>query len=181
MTHFTVSVILPDGITADRAEREVERLLEPYDENGTAFSEGSRWDWWEVGGRWDGRMTGDGIGTERPCHCVAGEGAVATAPSPDCYWCAGKGTVVEWQPNELVPALDRNSCPGREVSPEFVPYAYVTPDGEWHERGRMGWWGITIEDEDGNGEKDADAWRDEWTRAVGEHSGNLVVLVDCHV
>lgn len=183
MTHFTVSVILPEGVDADRAELEVERLLAPYDENGTAFAEGSRWDWWVVGGRWDGRMTGDGIETARDCHICAeaGKGAVATAPNPSCFWCGGTGTIREWQTNELVPSLDRNSCPGGQVAPAFVPRAYVTPDGDWHEAGRMGWWGITIEDEDGNGEKEADAWEAEWRRAVEGHAGNLFVLVDCHV
>ena len=30
-----------------------------------------------------------------------------------------------------------------EVSTAFSTYAVLTPDGEWHEPGEMGWWGIS--------------------------------------
>ena len=48
--HFFVGVIIPNQ---DNVYNYVESLLAPYDEN-IESNEETHWDWWEIGGRWDG-------------------------------------------------------------------------------------------------------------------------------
>lgn len=56
-----------------------------------------------------------------------------------------------------------------------VPFALVTPDGEWHEKGRMGWFGV--------GEEQPEA---VWAKKVREvidaqPDDMLFTMVDCHI
>lgn len=52
-------------------------------------------------------------------------------------------------------------------------FAVVTPDGEWHEKGKMGWFAI-VTDEDAN-------WDKQCKELVAQHGDNYAVLVDCHI
>lgn len=59
-----------------------------------------------------------------------------------------------------------------------IPFAFVTPDGEWHERGEMGWWCCV------SNEKEIVDWEEEFRAAVKELSEDkdiYVTLVDCHI
>ena len=60
----------------------------------------------------------------------------------------------------------------------FLPYAYLTPDGEWHETGRMGWWGI----DDATAES-REAYRKSFEAYLEEaRTQNLLItIVDCHI
>ena len=56
------------------------------------------------------------------------------------------------------------------------PYAFVTPKGEWIEKGKMGWFGISSDEKD----------QDEWDKVFSDYFDNLpddviVTLVDCHI
>lgn len=60
----------------------------------------------------------------------------------------------------------------------FSTYAVVTPDGEWHEPGKMGWWGISsatpeeeAEFENNYEEKFIRTANPEWR----------LTIVDCHI
>jgi hypothetical protein len=65
-----------------------------------------------------------------------------------------------------------------EATPYGVPtFAVVTPEGEWHERGHMGWFGITI---DGK-EADKDVWATAFWGLVEANKGQTATVVDCHV
>lgn len=59
--------------------------------------------------------------------------------------------------------------------PPMVPFAALTPDGEWHEEVEVGRFG-TPDDEPDTG---------EWTRTVAgilaEHEDCHAVVVDCHI
>jgi hypothetical protein len=54
----------------------------------------------------------------------------------------------------------------------------VTPDGEWHEVGKMGWWGISSE----SGDEEL-----EWNRKFYERfieplgDNDTITIVDCHI
>jgi hypothetical protein len=77
----------------------------PFDENGEWFAEGSRWDWWQVGGRYTGKFAPeydprtDERNTEQ-CDLCMGTGT-RTLPVPgdprwrptpgQCNGCQGKG------------------------------------------------------------------------------------------
>ena len=59
-----------------------------------------------------------------------------------------------------------------------IPFAFITPDGEWYERGEMGWWACV------SNEKEPADWEDEFKIAVKEFSKDdkiCVTLVDCHI
>lgn len=56
-----------------------------------------------------------------------------------------------------------------------VPFAFITPDGKWHERGEMGWWAIV------SNEKDNSEWEEEFRDAVKKYHDLTVTVVDCHI
>jgi len=54
MSHANVIVALPGATPARRVELAVDEQMAPFDENGEWFRDGSRWDWWVIGGRYSG-------------------------------------------------------------------------------------------------------------------------------
>lgn len=55
-----------------------------------------------------------------------------------------------------------------------VTYA-VVKDGQWYQRGEMGWWGMS------SNEKDKDQWNQEFAALVsGLSDDELLTVVDCH-
>lgn len=119
----------------------------------TTYNLDSKWDWYEVGGRWDGELFGE----PRPSE----DGGFNFEPGHD--------------------EIQHNSRPTYELLDHdgqgnpFYPFAIVTPDGQWHEKGKMGWWGIVAD------EKDKDAWHTEVERLYEEFGDSMAVLVDCHI
>lgn len=67
--------------------------------------------------------------------------------------------------------IEASSYPSR-------PYAFVTPDGEWHEVGSMGWWGMDSATQEG-----MKNYRDEWMATINDPDLQdcYVVWVDCHI
>lgn len=52
----------------------------------------------------------------------------------------------------------------------------VLKDGQWYERGSMGWWGMVSD------EKDRDAWTEEFGKLVdGLSDDTLLSVYDCHI
>lgn len=107
----------------------------------------SRWDWFEIGGRWCGVSRG----VECKEESTSGSG--------------GTGD----------PHLSHNVLRVRELDPSVEFFALCTPDGEWYERGRMGWFAMVAEEKS---EKEWQAIRSEALSAYPEH---LIVGVDCHI
>lgn len=107
MSHFSTWVLIEDGA---EVEPRVTELLAPYD--GEWFADGSRWDWWQLGGRWTGSLDGydpetDPANTET-CLICGGTGRRADAErfeaespgwiewSGGCNGCQGKGIAQSW-------------------------------------------------------------------------------------
>lgn len=59
-----------------------------------------------------------------------------------------------------------------------TPFAFVTPDGEWHERGRMGWFGVNTANKDS-----ISAYNNEYFGFVTDkkNAGCIVNFIDCHI
>lgn len=58
---------------------------------------------------------------------------------------------------------------------EFVPFAIVK-DGEWYERGEIGWWCHV------SNEKEQDSWEKEVKALLKDlPSDELLTVVDCHI
>lgn len=199
MSHFTVLVITSETEIGNRSGEElVVDLLVPYSENGKWNREGSKWDWYAIGGRWEGSL-----GTYEPdqdmrnyskcnqCHGTGLRddklGKEHRAKDPD-YGCNGcvmsieKGKTLKlpngesrsgWSRNWSNAPTDENVKLVRDIRDDFRPFAYVTPDNGWVESGKMGWFGSS------SGENDS--YDSEWEQAVEQYTDRVAVLVDCHV
>lgn len=101
----------------------------------TKLNSQSKWDWYQVGGRWFGDLV----------------------------------TIDGKKVNETtVGKLDQKKTP--------TPFAFITIDGEWHEHGRMGWWGCVSD------EKSAYKWGHEYKEYLKSLKKSVrVTVVDCHI
>ena len=78
-----------------------------------------------------------------------------------------------------------NTLDGRHVNEAFVhevdwkdstPFAFITPVGEWCEKGEMGWWAVVFN------EKEKSDWETEFRKFVDELDDDTkVTIVDCHI
>lgn len=108
------------------------------DKNGnllSTYNPNSKWDWYEIGGRWDGEL----INRE------------------------GKNTNIDYA-NQI------------DWDKTGVPFAFIEPNGVWHEKGEMGWWAIV------SNEKEQDSWKEEFENFVKDLDDEVeVTIVDCHI
>lgn len=62
MSHaFIIVALSPEDIKGTingTVEEAVAYQMEPFNENDSWFADGSRWDWWTIGGRYSGRLLG---------------------------------------------------------------------------------------------------------------------------
>lgn len=59
----------------------------------------------------------------------------------------------------------------------FGLWGYVAPDGEWHEPGQVGWWGL-----DNSTRSSADNYDEEFQKFLATADPNLwVISMDCHI
>ena len=103
---------------------------------------------------------------------VAEDGSILSKYNPKSKW--------DWY---QIGGRWSNSIPGDEVKMSEIPiekietpYAFITPDGEWVERGEMGWFGVGLNEMD----------KDEWDVKFREYLKTLdkdIILtqVDCHI
>lgn len=162
MSHFlTIVLVDKSSLRKDGADIKgvVEEILAPFDgnlpveqdEDGNWYNPNAHWDWWRIGGRWDGVVaTGE--------HAPSDDGGFNFDGSHE--------------------TLELNSAPVERVLADLehrLPFAIVTPSGDWHERGAMGWWGIVAD------EKPGDTWRDEARAVLRKFHNCLAVGVDCHI
>lgn len=205
MSHFLVGVIARPG-------QDVDELLAPYMENCCATPDykylefyedescdideatgkrgywenpNAKWDWYEVGGRWDGHFDGSNVINVKDYD---------TSIDLDTY----NVYLGEWRAWERGDKIDPGenfelACYKPEYLKDFyknaetyarikaTPWmrAVVTPDGEWHEVGRMGWWGCSDETSD-----DRIDWVDHFAeRFILPYSNGMytITAVDCHI
>ena len=100
----------------------------------------SKWDWYEVGGRWDGG--------------------------------------IPMKTNIKLEIKSCNECKVSQIDMDKIspPYAYIDTNGNWNERGKMGWFGISTND------KDEKSWDDEFKKFINnQKKSTIVTLVDCHI
>lgn len=95
----------------------------------STYNPKSKWDWYQIGGRWRGGIPGDKV----------------------------KMSEVD------IDTID-------------TPYAFVTTDGEWVERGKMGWFGIS------SNEMNEDEWDAKFREYLKTLDKDIILtLVDCHI
>jgi hypothetical protein len=109
VSHASVIVALsPEdlGKAGGSVEAAVAHQMAPFDENGTWFRDGSRWDWWCIGGRFSGKFAAPGYDPSKDptntetCFLCQGTGKRNDAlgyeqrlrdPSYTCNGCRGTG------------------------------------------------------------------------------------------
>lgn len=193
MSHFAVLVLVDRPINRAEAEAAVEPLLAPYNENGEWFREGSRWDWWVIGGRFSGLLDNYDPDTDpaniQTCEFCEGTGTTTVGVAlrypvykewvgQTCIQCQGTGKVPVWPTQRI--DYEHDVLPVARLDPATMelPLAVVTSDGKWHEEATMGWFGMTRPDEPEMGD---DQWRRVISGLFAEHPNATAVVVDCHV
>lgn len=113
----------------------------------TQYNPNSKWDWWRVGGRWDGDIKKNPQSSENGFNF---------------------GSQHETLENNLVTTEEL-------LENGIVSYAIVTPEGDWIERGQMGWWGMSSNEK---GEKE---WDEQFKEIVSKYPGHIAVGCDMHI
>lgn len=149
----------------------------------------AKWDWYQEGGRWSGYFrTKNGEWVN--CGIVAN---IDFSPDKQVYDKAIRfwEVVVDGDPLRGVenqedfwtlykPEYYRDQYGTKEKyamqEASVIPWAFVTADGDWIEKGRMGWWAMNDATKDSRA-----AFADAFKKYVAEHPDLYVIAVDCHI
>lgn len=154
MSHAPCLVVLDGSLKRSEVEQAIAEQMEPFSEEGKGwFGDGSRWDWYQVGGRFTGLLDGydpkkDPRNVET-CNLCAGTGKRKDmVVVHGCNGCSGKGRQTKW-PTQWAKhdgdVLRKRDIPkGHEL-----PGIALLKNREWHEGGRMGWFGCKATAEGG--------------------------------
>lgn len=139
-----------------------------------------KWDWWQIGGRWTAAFAGDDYDPSKDrknmevCWLCRGTGKRKDMVSVNgCNGCEGTGIAVKW-PTQWA-QHEGNVALVKTAIGKVTPFAVVTPEGEWIEKGQMGWWGIV------QNEEDEEAWKASVMKIFNKYLDHKVVAVDCHI
>jgi hypothetical protein len=134
-------------------ESALEWQMAPFNENGEWFRDGSRWDWYQVGGRFTGNLDGydpyaDPINQEE-CDLCAGTGvrpdgldkfgADWVTACGGCNGCHGKGTRTAFRLKRHVGDI-LTVAELKRIGKFESSYAFLS-NRHWHEAERMGFFG----------------------------------------
>jgi len=160
-----------------------------YDENGnelSTYNPKSKWDWYSVGGRWDGyfNLKDGGSTNVAKISDIIWEGTPEEKEDAKEFWeqyiegklpSPGKEPVRSWYKKEYYTERYNSKEDYIERSTATHPYAVVTPEGEWVAPGEMGWFSSS---EDGQAQAEYENWFKDF---VSKHQDCYITLVDCHI
>ncbi|HUS48894.1 MAG TPA: hypothetical protein VMZ91_01910 [Candidatus Paceibacterota bacterium] len=86
----------------------------------STYNQKSKWDWYVIGGRWNGQ--------------------VQASPRNDGEGGFNFGDEFHQIYENITTVEDYIIQIEKEIA--YSPYSIITPNGEWFEKGEMGWWGI---------------------------------------
>ncbi len=189
MSHFSCHVIVPKQTRFNKVESYVIDVLAPFDENlevesleiecGCSLDDSKdksckpdcseccgagrrqimvnpnvKWDWWRIGGRWDGTILDEPNASENGFNF---------------------GDEHETLDKNMATIDDLLRLKGKSFDRVAVPFALITPEGEWHEKGNMGWWGIVTD------EQEAAAWQKTVREFYNSYRDCRIVCCDLHI
>jgi len=181
-----LEVMKTDGYTLDEEGNEI-----------STYNKQSKWDWWGVGGRWNNKLKlkkPDENGNERCSYGRVKD--INFDADPEVYedrarfwelYVEGaependnEEEMIGWVMRKKEFFVDRFGTKENYATLEsfFTTWAVLTPDGKWHEKGDMGWFGMS-------GESHEEAC--EWLRTFKEKFIDtadpemIAVVVDCHI
>ena len=164
-----------------------------YDEDGnelTTYNPKSKWDWYSFGGRWSGYLktkSGDQVD-------ICGLDELDLMPDKEKYERAIRFWEVVVDGDELKPGENKDDFFNlykieyytnrykdkfhyAKNCASFATFAVVTNDGEWHEKGEMGWFG-----ESSDTGEDEDNWIENFSSLIKKEDQSLYAfMVDCHI
>jgi len=144
MSHAVVLVALDAGVASSDIEQAVAHQMSPYDENEEWFRDGSRWDWYVIGGRWS-HFFGEDTAIVR-AHALNLEArAKERVQSLTAYYTEtmakdpkGHSLITGIGPGETLEQYLASHGNGRLSAGAFLR------ERHWHEGGRMGWFGMKM-------------------------------------
>lgn len=115
----------------------------------STYNPKSKWDWYSLGGRWSGM-----IQLKEGAEGFEGEGSLV---------CGNESGIDQAKKGDI-----------SNIN-ELKTFALLK-DGEWYERGKMGWFGIVL-----NGKED-EVWEQELKKLINElPDDTLISIYDCHI
>lgn len=191
MSHYPVAVI-------HRTDQSVDDLLERYDESLDVefdpeeeywYNPDAKWDWYEVGGRWSGLLkTKSG---EHVNEALIKD--VDFSPSDDReYYLHWWDVVINGadlddgeDEDDFLTIFNNQYYVDRYIDADtyademvkFSTYAIVTPDGEWHAPGEVGWFGISLAEHEA--ERKWFENYDDFIKTANPY--HMITIVDCHI
>jgi hypothetical protein len=124
--------------TPEQRYQEAVDFVEDFDESGrpiSTYNPDSKWDWYVIGGRWDG-------------------------------WINDKEASQE-------SVIDNSATTEQAIARDKIPHAIITPDGQWLERGQMGWFANLITENE--------YWDSDGKAILARYPGHRIVIVDAHI
>lgn len=165
----------------------------------------TKWDWYQIGGRWQGMLlVKDDIWTVTGARSLLDRSGPKENPEGYKWTDVAKLADIQWDKmKELqIESLEKNYDEAMKEESEttryfmygirpgitkeeyvkdnlgFSTFAVITPEGKWHEKGSMGWFGMSSETEEESHE-----WNKSFMEAYIDNADPELVLtiVDCHI
>ena len=206
MSHFSVAVISkkPEDVDSllepfwedlDKNSGACEFILDKngdYDEekkaNGYWVNPIARWDWYEIGGRFADKLrTPNGKCDQAQIKDVDFSSDQEAYNRAIRYW----EVVVEGKPLRDDESKDdfftlytppyfiyqyKSKENYAHHCSDFETWALITPDGEWHETGHLGWHGVHSETYESR-----EKYTDFLKQCIGDLPDLWITIVDCHI
>lgn len=155
------------------------------DEEGnllTTYNPDSKWDRHEIGGRWSGELllkNGEKVNQSRFGE-ISWKGMlcdIEKAGHLSGHWDKTMNGQALYKPEHYRERYKTKRA-FIERNMKFTTFAVITQDGRWHEKGEMGYWGMSSDTD-----KDAEKWGSEyWDRFLKDlKPDTLLTIVDCHI
>jgi hypothetical protein len=183
MSHYSLLLITetkPD-------EKMIEQALAPFYE--CEDNENSKWDWYQIGGRFSGKLDPDYDPEKDPhnietCNLCQGTGMRTDAlgraerakdPTYSCNACSGAGKRLKWPTQWATDIGNQLQVKDLKEKADLNSFAYLR-DGQWVERGEMGWWAVVAN------EKDESKWAEEQKALIASlNKTDWLTVIDCHI
>lgn len=197
MTHAVVLVVVPDAAGIEQVERTAAKMLAPYDENldvepyreypdEEELSRMRKWfeeEWGhaptmpelvEVMPRW--RNVPGYLDDEGRLYVMS----TYNSHSKWDWWQVGgryrDNAYAQFAVDTEHPSHLRAEKFNLDVLP-WAPYSVLTPDGKWHSRGRLGWFGMS------SGDDEEEVWKEKVRALLAPYlvPGVALLVVDYHI